>query len=194
MTPQNKIMIQHNEGFATTVFILQNIIAIILCVYLLYKYTQDYSFLNLLIVMLCTLVILRLGKYLKAVYLRKKYIISDDFLVVQNKRYPLDKISFSYLPTTFTSLLAAKLYLKKTDEEIGIVVFSFWAGTLLNITPESFEAIFKESSSQKNNISIESIDMQKESQEIKQTDTAWYIVYAVFFIPVIFIWYLMTKS
>ncbi|NPA66871.1 MAG: hypothetical protein GXO11_08330 [Epsilonproteobacteria bacterium] len=194
MTPPNKITIQHNEGFATTVFILQNIIAIILCVYLLYKYTQDYSILNLLIVMLCTLVILRLGKYLKAVYLRKKYIISDDFLEVQNKRYPLDKISFSYLPTTFTSLLAAKLYLKETDEEIGIVVFSFWAGTLLNITPESFEAIFKESSSQKNNISIESIDMQKESREIKQTDTAWYIVYAVFFIPVIFIWYLMTKS
>ncbi|NPA73864.1 MAG: hypothetical protein GXO12_04065 [Epsilonproteobacteria bacterium] len=137
---------------------------------------------------------------LKAIYFPKRFIVGDNFLEVDGVKYDLDEIYYKYVPTGVGStLLAAKLYLKKTNKEIGLLIFSFWGGSILNITPETFEKIFKNRASiteeiEEQNISfVDSVDIEEEEREIKRFDTAWYIVYGVF-IPVVLILYLATKG
>jgi len=203
-----KITIQHNDGLATSIFILQNLIIIILGTYFMYSFiksnillTQDFSLINLSIILLFIIAIFLIREYLKAIYSHKKFIVSNNFLEINDTKYNLNEIYFKYMPTGFSTLLAAKLYLKETDKGIGLFIFSFWGGTILNITPSTFEKIFgnsisliDETEEESININSMDIDMDKENQEIEQFDKAWYIVYVVFFIPVALILYLMTRS
>jgi len=191
----NPITIKHKEGIGLNIFLTEHIFLILLSLFLIVHLIREKHLFspqpdwNSLI--------------LREIYAGKSYVIDGNILKVNDVEYRLSEINYEYLPTWPTTLLAVKLFEKESKKQIGLLFFTFWGGSLLNITPDSFEKVFTQKpvkavneynkEIEKKSVS-QDIDMEQESKDIKMFDGAWYLAYAFFLIPVTIILYLMVTN
>jgi len=206
----NPITIKHKEGIGLNIFLTEHIFLILLSLFLivhlirekhLFSPQPDWNSLILIFVLLFAMV--RAFMILREIYAGKSYVIDGNILKVNDVEYRLSEINYEYLPTWPTTLLAVKLFEKESKKQIGLLFFTFWGGSLLNITPDSFEKVFTQKpvkavneynkEIEKKSVS-QDIDMEQESKDIKMFDGAWYLAYAFFLIPVTIILYLMVTN
>lgn len=199
---QKTVIIEHKDGFASTVFILQGILLLIFCSYFIYAALCGYitGSLKYILLIISPLAIYKILVYLSVFYRPKKYILSNSSLRIDDKSYNLDDIALKYFSSSPGTLLAAEIVLKENDKRIGMLIVDFWAGSILNIQSDTLDKIFDkktfcvtDGTNQIERIAVDALDMSKEAQEIKRFDIAWYLVYVIFIIPLAVIWYLMAK-
>lgn len=153
------------------------------------------------LIVIVPFVIIRILKYIKEIYSLREYVLIDSKLIINQIEYPLENIALRYIYTAPSTLLAAELFEKENQKVIGLFIINCWAGNILNITSETLDKIFEkkilsniQTDAVQSSRSIKTINMQKEEQEIKQFDNAWYLVYGVFLIPIALILYLMVGN
>lgn len=206
----NQITIKHKEGIGLNIFLIEHIFLICISLFLivhlirekhLFAPQPDWNSLILIFVLLFAIV--RAFTILREVYAGKSYVVDGNVLKVNGTEYKLSEIDYEYLSTWPTTLLAVKLFEKESKKQIGLLFFTFWGGSLLNITSDSFEKIFTQQSDKvlneyKKEIEEKNVrhvvDMEQESKDIKMFDSAWYLAYAFFFIPVIIVLYFMVVN
>lgn len=206
----NQITIKHKEGIGLNVFLIEHILLIFVSLFLIVHLIREQHLLtpqpdwnSLILILLLLIAMVRAFIFLREIYAGKSYVIDGNTLKVNDVEYKLSGIDYAYLPTWPTTLLAVKLLEKESKKEIGLLFLTFWGGSILNITPDSFEKIFTYRSTQvvneynrqvKQKSVNQDIDMEQESKDIKMFDSAWYLVYAFFLIPVIIVLYLMAAN
>ncbi len=206
----NQITIKHKEGIGLNIFLIEHIFLIFLSLFFIvhiirekHLFTPQPDWNSLILIFVLLFAMVRAFMILREIYAGKSYVIDGNILKINDVEYKLSEINYEYLPTWPTTLLAVKLFEKESKKQIGLLFFTFWGGSILNITPDSFEKVFTQQPIkavneynkhvEKKSVSHD-IDMEQESKDIKMFDGAWYLAYAFFLIPVVIILYLMVAN
>jgi hypothetical protein len=127
-----------------------------------------------------------------------------DIIIINNKSYRFKDIGFKWVPVHKLTIVQGALYHKYNDKVLIIFLFSFWAGRFLNINDYTFSNIFNNEAIQEvdkfendsklisNHMKkIESIDLEKEKEDIKLFNIGDYFFWSIVIIPIGIIIYLM---
>jgi len=202
MCKEKEIVLEYEGNLPFIIFLIQNIILLVVMILTIFYLLNikihnenDFKIIHYFFLFLLPFSALQLITYIKDIFSFDKLIINKNSIVIDKQKYDISNIGFRYSNNGVfrSTMIRGEIFLKENDEVLAPLIFNFWAGSLLNITPYTLDKIFNgEDKEYKQDSFIVSVDLEKEKDDITNFDKSYYMLLLMFIIPALIIWFIIS--